>query len=278
MSAARGRESAAAWLADPAGTAVESGTRIQLMGRMADAYCRALMSARRAANVPLPEPPPAAAAPPSPTAPEEEDIILKPTEDPPPPPASPLPIEAATPNVESPKAAVPSPPPKTVARAASRLHPQFLKDLEIVQRLQRALEGPKPSPPAWEVHALVSPRPAALPGQIAELERLRHSGKPGEFAGAAYAMREKIREAKSRHEVLAEKLRSYLEKIFNGWQGEAEEIAFAVLLGSANGRQRAELWLREPGLSMNEARVLVESFVDRAREHLEKGGKVATGS
>lgn len=81
MSAARGREAAAAWIADPAGKAAEAGLRIQLMARMADAYCQALLEARRATSAPLP-PPPAPAAPTS--APNgQPDIVLKPTDPPP---------------------------------------------------------------------------------------------------------------------------------------------------------------------------------------------------
>jgi hypothetical protein len=274
MSAARARESVAAWVADPAGKAAEAAPRVRLMARMADAYCRALMEIRRNTVGSLSEPPPPKPASPGATpAPDEEgDILLKP--DPTSPPSAEVaPVRsvdsAPTPKGESPK--VPAP-------VAPRLHPQFLEDLEVARRLQRALEGPKPAPTVWEVHALVARHPSGLNAQIAELERLRESGKPGEFAGAAYAFREQIREAKSRHEALAEMLRVYLEKVFKGWKGEAEEIALAVLLGSSGGRSRVERWFHDSEAGMKQAMAFMDSLVERVREHLEKGGPVAAGS
>ena len=271
MGSARGREAAAKWVVDPAAAPPpDVSLRVQLMGRMADAYCKALLEARRTSIVPLPAPlppaPPAALPPPPVPAPEPE-ILLKPQE--PPPPAKPASEEATI--------VRPAPTPPAETRITARLQPQFLEDLETVLRLSRALEGPRPAPPAWEIHALVAARREELPGQIRELERLKQSGKPGEFAGASYAMREKIREARAKHEVLAGNLRAYLEKISGGWQGEAEEIALAILLGSSHGRHRATQWMDDPDLCRNEALSLMKSLLGRAREHIDKDGKVAAG-
>lgn len=301
MSSARGRDVAAKWVADPAAQAAEAALRVQLMGRMADAYCKALMDARRTSQVELLPPPasaeaaagrpasaeaaagtpaspeaaagkpvPAAPAPPPPPpqAPPvpEPDIVLKPQAEPPPPPPPPAPPPPPLP-----------PRPVPEARVTARLQPQFVEDMDVVQRLRRVLEGPKPPPAVWEAHALVALRRPELVRQIEELERLRQSGKPGEYAGAAYAMRERVREAKSRNEELAGKLRSYLEKIFNGWAGDAEEIAFAVLLGASHGRHRAAQWLDDPEICRNEALSLMKSLRERGREIGDKGGKVAAG-
>src|SRR5437016_5099085 len=178
MSSARGREAAAQWVADPAAKVKEASPRVLLMGRMADAYCRALMEARRNSPAAPPEPPasPAPAPPPAVPSPQEEpDIILKPSEEasipsngqpdivlkpadetPPAPPSSGV---ASAPAPSAPAVAKPA------VRVTARLHPQFLEDLELVQRLQRALEGPKPPPSVWEAHALVSQHVASLPGQ-----------------------------------------------------------------------------------------------------------------
>ncbi len=281
MSSARGRESATKWVADPASQGPEVALRIQLMGRMADAYCKALMEARRTSVVSIPDPlPPMATAPPPPPPPPpasapapasvpvpvpEPDIVLKPQE--PAPPPKPAFAEVT----------VVRPAPPAEIRVTARLQPQFLEDLEIVQQLRRALEGPRPAPAAWEVHALVALRHEELRGQIGELERLKKSGKPGEFAGAAYAMRERIREARSKHEVLAGNLRVYLEKISGGWQGEAEEVALAILMGSTHGRHRVTQWLEDPESCRNEAISLAKSLLERAREHIDKGGRVAAG-
>jgi hypothetical protein len=161
------------------------------------------------------------------------------------------------------------------SRVTARLHPQFVEDYELVQRIQRLLEGPRPPPP-WEIHALVSFRRGEIPAYLDDLERLRRSGKPGEFAGATYSLREKIREAMSKHEVLAGNLRAFLEKVMSGWTGEAEEIAIAILLGSSHGRHRAKQWLDDPDVCRNEAVSLMKSLLERARE-LVKGRGIAAG-
>ncbi len=273
MGSRRGRDAATKWIADPAAQAVEAGIRVKLMGRMADAYCRALLEARRASPGTMPPPPAPAevtvirpaparapamgAEAPPPPAPPEPDIVLKP-QDPPPSPAAPK-IPADT-------------------RVTARLHPQFLEDYELVQRVRRLLEGPRSGPPPWEIHALVSFRRAELPAQLDELERLKRAGKPGEFAGAAYSLRERVREAMSKHEVLAGNLRSYLEKVFGGWTGEAQEIAIAIVLGSAHGRHRAKQWLDDPEVCRNEAMGLMKSLLDRAHELLARGRGIAAGS
>lgn len=242
MGSARGREAAGKWVADPAVPSPDAALRVQLMGRMADAYCKALMEARRTSITPLPEPAPA--PPPPPPPPSEPDIVLKAPEPPPAPPAE--------------------------TRVTARLQPQFLEDLELVQRLRRALEGPRPAPPPWEVHALVLLRRDEVPGWTAELERLKQSGKPGEFAGASWSLRERIREAKAKHEVLAGNLRAYLEKIAGGWQGEAEEIALAIVLGSTHGRHRASQWLEDPDICRVEALSLMKTLRERAVENIGK--------
>jgi hypothetical protein len=283
MGSRRARDAAVKWIADPAAHAVEASVRVRLMGRLADAYCRALLEARKASPAappsstyasevtvirhapgPAASPPPPAFAPPFPPAPEP-DIILRPQEAPPPAPLPPAPPPPA-----------PAPKVQAETRVTARLHPQFIEDYELVQRIRRLLEGPRPPPPPWEIHALVSFRRAEIPAYLDDLERLRRSGKPGEFAGASYALREKIREAMSKYEALAGSLRGYLEKVMSGWKGEAEEIAMAILLGSSHGRHRAKQWLDDPDVCRNEAASLMKSLLDRARE-LVKGRGVAAG-
>jgi hypothetical protein len=278
MGSRRARDAALKWIADPSAHAVEASIRVRLMGRLADAYCRALLEARktspaappssvpasevtviRPAPAPAASPPPPAVPPPFPLAPEP-DIVLKPQEDPAPPPPPP----AAMPKV------------KAESRVTARLHPQFVEDYELVLRICRLLEGSRPPPPPWEIHALVSFRRDEIPAYLDDLERLKQSGKPGEFAGASYTLREKIREAMSKHEVLAGNLRAYLEKIMGGWKGAAEEIAMAILLGSSHGRHRAKQWLDDPDLCRNEATSLMKSLLERARE-LVKGRGIEAG-
>lgn len=265
MGSKRGRESAAKWIADPDGLAVEAGVRVKLMGRMADAHCKALLDARRGAPAPAIAPPPP--PPPIPRLPTQEpDIILKPQDPPaPPPPAPPVPPAVALPPLSSPE-----------TRVTARLHPQFLQDFEVVQRVRKMLDGQRPAPPPWEVHAFVTLRRAELPAQLDELDRLRQAGRPGEFAGATYNLRELIREAKSRHEVLAGNLTAYLDKTLGGWTGEVAEIATAILLGSAHGRHRAKQWIDDPEVCREEAVKLMRSLQSRAKELLEKGKGVAT--
>jgi hypothetical protein len=130
----------------------------------------------------------------------------------------------------------------------------------------------------WEVHALVAARRVELPSRLDELDRLRQSGGPGEFAGASYSLREQIREARSRHEVLAGNLRGFLEKVMGGWSGEIQEIAMAILLGSAHGRHRAKQWIDDPEVCREEAVKLMRSLQARAKELLEKDRGVAAHS
>jgi hypothetical protein len=163
-------------------------------------------------------------------------------------------------------------------RLTARLHPQFIQDFELVQRVRRTLEGTRPEALPWEVHTLVAARRAELPARLDELDRLKQSGGPGEFAGASYVLREQIREARSRHEVLAGNLRSFLEKALGSWSGENEEIALAILLGSAHGRHRAKQWIDDPEVCREEAIKLMRSLLARSKELLEKGRGVVARS
>jgi hypothetical protein len=287
MGSERGRTAATRWVNTPAGQQTDAILRLRVMGLLVDAYCKALLETRFTIPEPAPPPPAAAAAPepsvatpaspegrptpaplePVPQAPAPPAFAL-----PPAPPATPaisaVPAMPAMPAVPSPKPA-PAPASRGTSRPTARILPQVLSDLRIVDRLREVLAAMKPPVEVWEALCLVMAQREETTAAVEDLERLRNGARPGEFAGAAYVLRDRLRIVGSRHSILVSDLLAYLTKIFGSWRGPAEEVTVALIIASSQGRHRVKQWLDDPELCREDASRFVAGLRQRAIESLE---------
>jgi hypothetical protein len=288
MGSERGRTAATRWVNTPAGQQTDAILRLRVMSLLVDAYCKALLETRF--SIPEPAPPPAPAAvtpepgPGLPPAPPERAPEPPPAPAPPAPvpPAgvvmapTPLPIQAV-PAAASPAAGPVSPAPKPApapasrgtSRPTARILPQVLSDLRVVDRLREVLATLKPPVEVWEGLCLVMAQREETTAAVEDLERLRGGGRPGEYAGAAYVLRDKLRSLGSRHAILVSDLLAYLTKIFGSWRGPAEEMTVALIIASSQGRHRVKQWLEDPELCREDASRFVAGLRQRAQESLE---------
>ncbi|HXG63319.1 MAG TPA: hypothetical protein VNO22_18255 [Planctomycetota bacterium] len=148
-----------------------------------------------------------------------------------------------------------------------RVHPDFLEDLRRVNRARALLEGIRPPAELWELVLLILVLREETRSGIEELERLKKEGRPGEFAGAAYAFREKIGRMRERYGELVGALRRHLIGLLGAWEGDTEELVLAIMVATVQGRHRVRQWLQKPAESRDELLHWVRVLRDRARKY-----------
>jgi hypothetical protein len=336
MSAPRGREAAARWMANPSGAVEEVSLRLRVMSRLINAYCKALFESRvapqpegraaapaeevapaKAEPAPTPAPPPPLSAPATP--PPAPAMAVAPAvpapagaSEPPPivlsaaaadPPKGPTAADLAEPTIVL-SAAMASPPPPAVApvqRAADinppavvtlsaaaaapvpalpktppakpvdveplfRLPATFVDDLRRGRQARALLSSlRKPVPEEWRLVLYLAESKEEGRRAIAEAAHLKERGQPGEFPGAAMALRDKVCAASDALVDLHGNLRKYLVRTFGQWGGEAEDLALALILISPGGPDRIRRWMSRLEASRDEARRVGEAALARAR-------------
>lgn len=148
-----------------------------------------------------------------------------------------------------------------------RVHPDFLEDLRRVLRARALLEGIRPPAELWELMLLILVLREETRNGIEELERLKREGRPGEFAGAAYALREKASRMRERYGDLVEALRRHLISLLGAWAGDTEELVLAIMVATVQGRHRVRQWLQKPADSRDEILHWTRVLRDRARKY-----------
>jgi hypothetical protein len=149
-----------------------------------------------------------------------------------------------------------------------KVHPKFLDDFRRAARLRELLQEAKAPVERWEALCLVLVQRKETAASIAELERLRAGGRPGEFEGEVFRVRGKLELVRQRYGRIAGELRTFLSGVLGRWEGEAEETAIAFIAASSKGRHRARQWLEDPELCREEAARFVEGLREQAREAL----------
>jgi hypothetical protein len=168
-----------------------------------------------------------------------------------------------------------APPPEPAGRdlrpgdidSTIRVHPDFLEDLRRVLRARALLEGIRPPAELWELMLLILVLREETRAGIEELERLKKEGRPGEFAGAAYAFREKIGRMRERYGGLVGALRRCLTGLVGAWEGDTEELVLAIMVATVQSRHRVRQWLQKPTESRDEILHWVRVLRDRARKY-----------
>ncbi|MFN3486931.1 MAG: hypothetical protein ACK44W_15810, partial [Planctomycetota bacterium] len=148
-----------------------------------------------------------------------------------------------------------------------RVHPDFLEDLRRVLRARALLEGIRPPAELWELMLLILVLREETRNGLEELERLKREGRPGEFAGAAYALREKASRMRERYGDLVEALRRHLISLLGAWAGDTEELVLAIMVATVQGRHRVRQWLQKPADSRDEILHWTRVLRDRARKY-----------
>jgi hypothetical protein len=132
-----------------------------------------------------------------------------------------------------------------------------LEDLRKGEQLRGvfAETGQKFEP--WELLTLLAEDGAAARKAIGEVLRFRDEARPEGFTTGAMALFERILKVRAAHGGFVRKLREYVAGLdLDGGPAAgsaALEIALGFLVSAPKGRQRAELWLREPEARRKEA-------------------------
>ena len=170
-----------------------------------------------------------------------------------------------------PEETVPLEPPRaaTPAGPALKIHPQFLDDFRRASRIRELLQGSTSPVEPWEALCLILVRRQEAVAAIGELERLKTEGRPGEFEGEVFRLRETLGQVRQRYGSFVGELRKFLAGVLGRWEGEIEETALAFIAASPKGRHRARQWLDDPELCRGEAARFVEGLRERARDALD---------
>jgi hypothetical protein len=163
--------------------------------------------------------------------------------------------------------------PSTVPAARSRgvpadLKPQFIRDLALMRYLREAMRSLEPAL-GWELGCMMLNEGDAQRPGLEELVRLKDSGKPGEFAGAAYNLRQRFKQLRAETGGLVRDLRAYLGRVFGTWEGELDELSLAFLVSTDQGREKAREWLKDPELRRGEASAMMNGLRSRAKSYLD---------
>jgi hypothetical protein len=296
----KGREAVARWVADPAGQLPDAATKIKAISGIVETYRRALREFKPVPPPPsspldkserpqlqprfqqvfppiegplLPSGPPAAAPPPSPSAPA--------------PAPSPAPAQvAATAPVAAP---APKPAPAPVPAAAMDksgtlrpsesvspvtlilprgVNPEILEDVQRVDQCRRIFEETHQEIEVWEVFCLVMLDGDATRGALEKLTALKQGGDQKAFVEGAMQLFERLLKVRAQHGKFVRDLRVFLATLPIGTFGkETMEMALGFIIASPRGRDRAQLWLTEPGRYKQEAAGRLEDVVSRTMNY-----------
>ena len=169
---------------------------------------------------------------------------------------------------EAPPLAKPDTTVRSMSPSTVKLKPEFVDDLRYVARCRRMFEGPDAAP-TWELVCLILLQREETRRSIDELGLLKVDGKPGEFAGALYRFRTRLKDIRSQFDPVAQPVAGYLKGIFGSFGGDADELALAFLMASSQGRHRAKQWLDDPELCRGEASASMNGLRTRAEYYLD---------
>ncbi len=149
-----------------------------------------------------------------------------------------------------------------------RLKAEFIDDLRVVEAGRKLFENIEEMP-SWNLLCLILMQRDETRRSIQELNQLKASGKPGEFAGALYRLRGQLKQIREQFDSVALPVGAYLKVIFGKFEGPADELALAFLIASSQGRHRARQWLDDPELCRGEATASMNGLRSRAVAYLD---------
>jgi len=288
----KGRDAVAKWVADPAGQRNEAATKVKAITNIVDGYQRTLREFK-------PAPPP----PSSPLDKESRPQLqprfqqreaplqgrLIPTGapvlgsvDPLKTPSGPVPAIKVEPkpvavaeNVPTVESLRPSPPPVAVAPPSPvslilprGVNPEVLEDVRRVDHCRKIFEETHQEIEVWEVFCLVmldgDGTRTLLEQTLAHKEKANSRG----FMDGALALFDRLVKLRAQHGKFVRELRGYLAQLPVGSFGkETMEMALGFIVASGRGRDRAQLWLQEPGRDKQEAAGRIEDVISRTMNY-----------
>lgn len=284
----KGRDAVARWIADPAGQRGEASTKVKAITAIVEGYQRTLREYRPAPPPPsspldkesrpqlqprfqqrdapldgrlIPSGPPATGAPKAPAAPPKPD--LKPAEQP---------ARAATATADPVRSGPPPvavAPPSPVSLILPRgVNPEVLEDVRRVDHCRKIFEETHQEIEVWEVFCLVmldgEGTRTLLEQTLAHKEKANARG----FMDGAVALFDRLVKLRAQHGKFVRELRGYLAQLPVGSFGkETMEMALGFIVASGRGRDRAQLWLQEPGRYKQEAAGRLEDVISRTMNY-----------
>jgi len=172
---------------------------------------------------------------------------------------------AASPVEPPPAAPAPAGPGEAPAEQEPRGPDPILGALRLSQRCQEAVQGTNFKPETWELLCLAVNDRAGLRRAIRELLRLKAHGKPGEFAGAAYAFRQMVGRVREQYGLWVDRLREHAAGLnLSGWDEDTQGIVIGMLVISPQGRARVERWFQKPRECLRESASFLGGLITRA--------------
>ncbi len=161
----------------------------------------------------------------------------------------------------------------------------LLGAIRLADRCRGALAGTPIRAETWELVCLALSDASGLRKAVNELNELRVRGKPGEFAGAAYAFRQMVGRVREQHGLWVDRLSEYAAGLnLSGWDDDTRGMVIGLLVVSPRGRARVERWFQRPKESLNDAASFLGRLITRAikalkahREGLQEGSPAAAG-
>ncbi len=291
----KGREAVAKWVADPAAHVADATAKIKAISGIIEGYMRALREWS-------PAPPPPSSPldkenrpqltprflrnatpltgpliPTRPTHAGEAASHAPPVQHaaaaPPPPPAAPPPVAApppapaAVPAASPPSVHVASPSPVSLILPRG-VNPEILEDVRRVEQCQKIFEETHQEIEVWEVFCLVMLDPEGTRTLMEETLRKKEQKDAGGFMDGALQLFDRLVKIRAQHGKFVRDLRGYLAGLQVGTFGkETMEMALGFIVASGRGRDRALLWLAEPGRYRSEACGRLEDVVSRTMNY-----------
>ncbi|HYF00899.1 MAG TPA: hypothetical protein VEJ18_18400 [Planctomycetota bacterium] len=296
----KGRDAVAKWVADPEGQKPDAAVKVKAISGIIDSYMKSLREWK-------PSPPPPSSpldkenrpqlsprfqkvetpltGPLIPTGPPVfQPAAAKPAAAPapaataPPPPAAPAATAPTVPTAPA-AAASPSPPSAPKAPAADAVspvslilprgvNPEILEEVRRVDQCRKIFEETHQEIEVWEVFCLIMAEGEENRQTLERLLRLKESGDRGAFVDGALQLFDRLLKVRAQYGKFVKDLRAYLGTLAVGTFGkETMEMALGFIVASGRGRERAQLWLNEPGRYRSEACGRLEDVISRTMNY-----------
>ena len=120
----------------------------------------------------------------------------------------------------------------------------------------------------WEVFCLVMLDSEGTRALMDNTQKHKNQGNNQGFMDGAMALFDRLLKVRAQHGKFVTALRVYLSQLPVGSFGkETTEMALGFIVASARGRDRAQMWIAEPGRYKSEAAGRLEDVISRTMNY-----------
>ena len=148
------------------------------------------------------------------------------------------------------------------------VNPEILEDVQRVDQCRRIFQETHQEIEVWEVFCLVMLDADATRSALEKLTALKTAGDQKAFVEGALQLFDRLLKVRAQHGKFVRDLRVFLGSLPIGTFGkETMEMALGFIIASPRGRDRAQLWLTDPGRYKQEAAGRLEDVVSRTMNY-----------